>query len=168
LISQATLGIYGDSCEGVHSDTIQRYYGTHGQEQIRRDGQTGAGHPGDEDDIEDQAILRRVEEDQEQHIRHAAVEVPGIGSPFITQHDEDQFFSTVNQIATEGIIPEGYDLLPDEQDDNDMSMVEVLQFGRRGMKSITVSLSDTIWEARAALWCQASSVLSLFETEGYF
>jgi len=167
LISQATLGIYGDNCEGVHPDTIQRYYGTHGQEQIRRDGQTGAGHPRDED-VDDQVILQRVEEDQEQHVRHAAVEVPGIDSPFITQHDEDQFFSTVKQIATEGIIPEGYGLLPDEQDDNYMSMVEVLQFGRRRTKSITVSLSDTIWEARAMLWCQASSVLSLFETKGYF
>ncbi|KAG1797279.1 uncharacterized protein BJ212DRAFT_1289771, partial [Suillus subaureus] len=97
---------------------------------------------------------------------HAAVEVPGKKSPFETQHDENLFFSTVEQIVTKSIVPEGYGLLPDEQGD-DAAMIEVLQFGRHGTKSITVSLSDPIWEAHATLWCQGLSALYLFKTEGY-
>ncbi|KAG1867245.1 hypothetical protein DFJ58DRAFT_654437, partial [Suillus subalutaceus] len=166
LISQATLGIYRDNCDGVHPDTIEQYYGTHGREQTRHHGQTGAGHPDDEDTNSEDQLILQIEEDQERNIRHAAVEVPGKKSPFETQHDENLFFSTVEQIVTEGIVPEGYGLLPDEQGD-DAAMIEVLQFGRRRTKSITISLSDPIWEAHATLWCQGLSALSLFETEGY-
>ncbi|KAG1781732.1 hypothetical protein EV702DRAFT_962584 [Suillus placidus] len=168
LISQVTLGIYRDNCEGVHPDTIERYHGTHGREQTRCHGQTGAGHSDDEDTNSGDQLISQIEEDQEQNVRHAAVEVPGKKSPFVTQEDENLFFSKVEQIVVEGIIPEGYGLLPGEQDDEDAAMIEVLQFGRRGTKSIVVSLSDSVWEARATLWCQGLSALSLFKTERYF
>lgn len=74
----------------------------------------------------------------------------------------------LEQIVIEGIIPEGYGLLPGEQDDDDTAMAEVLQFGRHGTESVIVSLRDAVWEAHVTLWCQALSALSLFETEGYF
>ncbi|KAG1886899.1 uncharacterized protein F5891DRAFT_1132329 [Suillus fuscotomentosus] len=157
LISQVTLGIYRDNCEGVHPDTIERYHGTHGREQTRCHGQTGAGHPDDEDTNSGDQLVSQIEEDQEQN-----------KSPFVTQDDENLFFSTVEKIVVEGIIPEGYGLLPGEQDDEDAAIIEVLQFGRRGTKSIVVSLSDSVWEARATLWCQGLSALSLFKTERYF
>ncbi|KAG1902384.1 uncharacterized protein F5891DRAFT_1127681 [Suillus fuscotomentosus] len=131
-------------------------------------GQTGAGHPDDKDTNSGDQLISQIEEDQEQNVRHTAVEVPRKKSPFVTQDDENLFFSTVEQIIVEGIIPEGYGLLPGEQDDEDAAMIEVLQFGRHGTKSIVVSLSDSVWEARATLWCQGLSVLSLFETKRYF
>ncbi|KAG1828585.1 hypothetical protein F4604DRAFT_1887876 [Suillus subluteus] len=140
LISQVTLGIYRDNCEGTCCH-----------------GQTGAGHPDDEDTNSEDQLVSQIEEDQEQN-----------KSPFMTQDDENLFFSTVKQIVDEGIIPEGYGLLPDEQGDEDAAMVEVLQFGRCGTKSIIVLLSDSVWEARATLWHQGLSALSLFETERYF
>lgn len=42
-------GIYAkrDDCEGVHPETIHKYYGTLGRVD-RRPGATGAGHPPDE------------------------------------------------------------------------------------------------------------------------
>ncbi|KAG1879192.1 hypothetical protein F4604DRAFT_1579559, partial [Suillus subluteus] len=168
LISQATLGVYRDNCNRVHPDTIERYYGIHSREQTHCHGQTGAGHPDDEDSNSEDQLILQVAEDQEQNVRHAAIEVPGKKSPFVTRHDENLFFSTVEQIVIEGIVPEGYGLLPGEQDDDDAAMTEVLQFGRRGTKSVIVSLSDAVWEACATLWCQGLSALSLFETEGYF
>ncbi|KAK7020914.1 hypothetical protein R3P38DRAFT_3197407 [Favolaschia claudopus] len=45
-------GEYVDPMQGIHPDTIDRYYGVDGPEVVRQPGQTGAGHEEDEDEDE--------------------------------------------------------------------------------------------------------------------
>ncbi|KAH7919859.1 hypothetical protein BV22DRAFT_1022259, partial [Leucogyrophana mollusca] len=169
LVGQAMLGVYHDDCHGVHPDTINQYYGAHGKEIARRYNQTGAGHPDDEaeDDVHD-GLAAQIEEDQQQHVRHDGVEVPENGNPFQSDNDEARFFSVLTRVVEEDITPEGYGLLPEERQEEDGSTVEILRLGRRGGKQIHISLAHPIWHQRAKLWCQALSVLTLFEADGHF
>lgn len=50
LMGMLQEGVYPDrdDCEGVHPETINRYYGVDLEEERRVPGQTGAGHPSDE------------------------------------------------------------------------------------------------------------------------
>ncbi|KAH7906323.1 hypothetical protein BJ138DRAFT_1016435, partial [Hygrophoropsis aurantiaca] len=174
LLGQAVLGLYKEDCEGIHPDTINRYYGAHGEEIIRRRDQTGAGHPGDETDNESDSdsggeeISAQVEQDQRSHVLHDAVEVPVLGNPFGSEHDEGLFFQVLEGLVAQGITPVGYKLLPEEQDADDQTMVEVLQVGRKRANVLKISLIDPIWHHRAKLWAQALSTLTLFEADGYF
>lgn len=45
-----TQGLYVDDCDGLHPDVISRYYGVYGEPVQRHHGQTGAGHPPDEEE----------------------------------------------------------------------------------------------------------------------
>lgn len=129
-------------------------------------GQTGAGHLDEEDGVEGHDLHRiaQIEEGQLQQVRLEAVEVPEEMSPFRTNTHEADFFSLLEDIIAQNIIPEGYGLLPGELDDEDVEMVEVLQFGLRGTKSIVISLTEPIWAARTKLWAQAIDLLSIFDT----
>lgn len=171
LISRAKLGEYHDDCKGIHPLTIERYYGVHGHERIRRNGQTGAGHPPDEDPESDDeeiiadrrdGILQSLEADLQDQVRHDAVEVPGNGLPFACAEDEAEFWSVLERVVLEDITPTGYGLLPEELA-GDESTIECIPLGRRGTRSVTVSLEDPIWARRAKIWCQALATLTLFE-----
>jgi hypothetical protein len=146
---------------------LDQYYGTHGRGIIRQVGQTGAGHPNDEDGLEAHGQISQIEVDQLRHVRHDAVEVPEKISPFRTEAYEMDYFRLLENLVTEDIVPEGYGLLPGELDDEDIEMVEVLRFGLRGTKSITISLMEPIWVARAKLWAQALDLLYVFDAAGH-
>ncbi|KAI6039376.1 hypothetical protein EDC04DRAFT_2517787, partial [Pisolithus marmoratus] len=106
----------------IHPLTIEWYYGIHGHERICQDGQTGAGHPPDENPDADEevvmdghsGILRGLEADLQQQVCHEAVEVPSSGSPFACVEDEAKFWSSLDHVILEDITPMGYGLLPDE------------------------------------------------------
>ena len=59
------------------------------------------------------------------------------------------------------VIPAGYGILPDEYEGDYPDTEELTLSGQR--KSITVSLAEPIWKARAICWVQALSVLSHFD-----
>lgn len=62
--------------EGVSPEELADYYGVHGPTQGRRRGQTGAGHPQDENDSSDSSDDEPNEEEEE------SVEVDESHSPF--------------------------------------------------------------------------------------
>ncbi|KIO03161.1 hypothetical protein M404DRAFT_146356, partial [Pisolithus tinctorius Marx 270] len=95
-------------------------------------------------------------------VRHDAVEVPGNGLPFACAEDEAEFWSVLERVVLEDITPTGYGLLPEELA-GDESTIECIPLGRRGTRSVTVSLEDPIWARRAKIWCQALATLTLFE-----
>ncbi|KAH7904393.1 hypothetical protein BJ138DRAFT_1019195, partial [Hygrophoropsis aurantiaca] len=171
LLGQATLGIYEqDECEGVHPDTINRYYGTHGTQSVHHQNETGAGHPPDEveSDNDDMGpITEKITNDQWTEVRHEGVIVPEYNSPFSIA-DEIRFFEVLGQVVEQNIVPPGYHLLDDEQTNEDRSMIEILQVGRRNNKQLYISLEDPVWQYRAQLWVQALSVLIVFEEGGHF
>ena len=57
LVGQTENGIYLDDCDGVDESVIHRYYGTTSARSRRRHGQTGAGHPPEEDSDTDSDIV---------------------------------------------------------------------------------------------------------------
>jgi len=157
---------------------MERYYGVHGREQIHLNGQTGAGHPldedpeeGDEEIIADghSGILERLEADIRVQVRHEAVEVPGKGSPFMSVEDETEFWSVLDHVMLENIVPTWYGLLSEgDEIEGGESTLEHIPIGRCGTKYVTVSLAEPVWAKWAKTWCQALTVLTLFDASGYF
>ncbi|KII85214.1 hypothetical protein PLICRDRAFT_45380 [Plicaturopsis crispa FD-325 SS-3] len=170
------FGVYRDDCEGLHPDTINKYYGVHGKETRRTQGQTGAGHPTDEEAESDDDstsepgsavrgndLAQRVADDLESDIRHDAIPVPDHRNPFNGNADlEGEYFDKLQEIIVRGDMPTGFGILEDEWVDGMYPTVEVIPAGRKGSKEIRVSLAAQEWKARAGLWCQALAVLSHF------
>jgi len=158
---------------GIHPLAIEQYYGVHGCERICRIGQTGAGHPPDEDpEAGDEeiavdkhnSILRRLEADLQDQVCHEAVEVPGKGSPFTCVEEEAEFWSVLDNVMLEDITPTGYGLLLEEDATQGVeSTVEHLPIGRHRTQFVTVSLADPIWARRVKTWCQVLAVLTFFD-----
>jgi hypothetical protein len=166
-MGQITNGVYKDDCEGVHPDTIDRYYGTRGPVKVRQSGQVGAGHPTDEDSNDSnsdrdedhiQDIVQQIEEDQTDQIRHEGVDVAQHRSPF-TADEAAAFARALKTVLDEDIVPSGYGILEEEWDEGVYPDVEVLKTRRKGGKVFVVSLAEPIWKARAKLWCQAVAIL---------
>ncbi|KAH7903008.1 hypothetical protein BJ138DRAFT_1021260, partial [Hygrophoropsis aurantiaca] len=162
LVCSLTVnGVYVEECEGVHPDTLNRYYGVDldGDEIIHQH-RTGAGHPPDEDETDsDRAsaprhadLAARIEEDQQSQILHDAIDVPTHGNPFQHSDDglEEAFDQVLAQAIAEDIVPYGYNLLEDETD-FDPSWTEALQVGWKRGKVLQISLEDPVWRCRAKL-----------------
>lgn len=167
LLGQALLGIYEDEFEGIHPATLQRYYGIDRRETIRHLNQTGAGHPNDKLENEEDGVIDCIEQNQANNVLHDAIEVPDGNTPFLNEEDENVFFGILDEVITEGIIPVGYNLQEGE-DDYDENTTEHLRVGRRREIYVEVSLADPIWRTRSMLWAQAVSVLEHFEADVFF
>lgn len=139
--------------EGVSPEELANYYGVHGPTQDRRRGQTGAGHPQDENDSSDSSDDEQNEEEVE------SVEVDESHPPF-DEHHLALFRDALRQVCDQGIIPEGYGVLEDEWGGDGYPTVETIQSGRRGRREITLGLPDSIWRPRAILWIQAVDIMT--------
>ncbi|KAI0695885.1 hypothetical protein BC835DRAFT_1272659, partial [Cytidiella melzeri] len=168
FIGQTKHGVYIDDLTNVHPDIIAKYYGVHGRLTHRTPGQTGAGHPSDEDTDDDNPDSPRpgitqleaaVEQNHGHNFNHEAVNVPQSETPFATRESEQVFRAALVIIQDSQVVPGGYGLLPDEWEDNTYPTLEVLRSGRRGRREITVSLAENIWRPRAELWARAIELL---------
>ncbi|KAJ7830605.1 hypothetical protein B0H13DRAFT_1655063, partial [Mycena leptocephala] len=160
LLGQAQFGVYHDDCEGLHSDTIEKYYGVFGAERV---GHAGAGNPPDEEDADHPDLAERIRVDQGPQVRHEAVDVPDHRNPFSEDSDaESKFFAVLADVVREDITPAGYGLLPEEWEEDGYPDVEILRAGKQMKTKITVSLAHPIWAQRAKLWMQGLNVLFSF------
>lgn len=114
------------------------------------------------------SILRRLEADLQDQVHHEAVEVPGKGSPFTCVEAEAEFWSVLDQVMLEDITPTGYGLLEEDVTQGVESTVEHIPIGRHGTQFVTVSLADPVWTRQAKTWCQALTILTLFDTDSAF
>jgi hypothetical protein len=159
LLGQAQMGVYRDDCEGLHPDTIEKYYGVLGAERV---GQPGAGNPPDED-AEPPSLAERIGVDQGPQVRHDAIDVPDHRSPFLEDSDcEATFFRVLEEVVRQEITPAGYGLLAEEWDEDGYPDVEMLGTGKQMKTKIQVSLAHPIWAQRARFWVQGLNVLSHF------
>ncbi|KAF7366370.1 hypothetical protein MSAN_00893500 [Mycena sanguinolenta] len=148
-------GVYQDDCQGLHPDTIEKYYGVHGPPRL---GGRGAGNPPDENDV-----AENIHAEQGPQIRHEAIEVPDHKNPFGDDSEgERTFFAVLTEVVWKEVVPTGYGVLPEEWDEDGYPDTEILQAGRRMKTQIPVSLSHPIWLQRATLWVQGVNVLSRF------
>ncbi|KAJ6568794.1 hypothetical protein B0H19DRAFT_939409, partial [Mycena capillaripes] len=162
LLGQAQLGVYNDDCEGLHPDTIEKYYGVFGPE--RAASQPGAGNPPDEDDMEGPTLAERISFDQGPHVRHEAIDVPDHRSPFPDDSvAESKFWTVLSEVVEQEIIPTGYGLLLEEWEEDGYPDEEILYAGKQMKTKIRVSLAHPIWAQRARLWVQGLNVLSHFD-----
>lgn len=166
LLGMVQHGVYTDDCDGLTPDEINEIYGVDGMEQHRHPGQTGAGHPPDEDsEDEDSAEEDWVEEpdseDEEgaaelaDNIAHHAVRVRGTQCPFATEQHRQAFISALVHENDAETIHRGYGVHPDEWEDGDYPSFELLQVGRKASGELQISLPIEIWQRRAEMWARA-------------
>ncbi|KDQ51616.1 hypothetical protein JAAARDRAFT_198894 [Jaapia argillacea MUCL 33604] len=177
-------GEYTDNCDGIHPDIIEEYYGTEGCQVHRHQGQTGAGHPSDESEGEEEGsssdngdegvsasdgeeveinveeLSARIAQDHESYFHHAPVKVPKHANSFNSEELKNVFKETLTDVCQAGHIPQGFGVDPREWDEEGYPAFEVIQSGRRGTKELWVSLPDFLWHPRAVLWAQALDVLT--------
>ncbi|KAG1768506.1 hypothetical protein EDD22DRAFT_772093 [Suillus occidentalis] len=170
FLGQVQFGVYQDDCEGIHPNVIEEYYGVYGRVATRRQHQTGAGHPMDEEDSdggeEPQDIAQAVNNQQRNHVHHEAIDVPSQRNPFVNEGTYRQFSTALTEVVAEDITPRHCRLAADEWEGNGYPVFETISVGRRGSKELHVSLGELIWFRRAKLWCQALVVLSYFLAAG--
>ncbi|PCH39125.1 hypothetical protein WOLCODRAFT_168135 [Wolfiporia cocos MD-104 SS10] len=174
LLGQLNHGVYTDDGIDLHPDVLHEHYGTTNQQVRRRRGQTGAGHPPEEDDNSDASnsdsetdsdlgITTQVAATQHSNIRHAAIPVPSNSNPFESEDSEALYFDALDLIRLEGTIPAGFGALPIE---HAYEVEEVIRLGRRGRKELVVGLPEHIWRPRIELWAQAVHLLNEFMDAG--
>lgn len=158
----AEHGIYADQadeCEGMPVEEIEETYGVHGRAQHRVHGQTGAGHPADEDidgPVDDDEW---VDVDDESDPDFPLVEVLSTESPFEEPETEAGFFAALERQSVNGYVPANFGVLPAEWADGDYPVTEYLQVGRKRGHHIPISLSTEVWLPRAQLWARALALL---------
>ncbi|KAJ6458266.1 hypothetical protein C8R45DRAFT_1110176 [Mycena sanguinolenta] len=160
LLGQVQHRVYINDCQGLHPETIEKYYGVPGAKRV---GPAGAGNPQNKQDAEEDDIAEHIRADQGPHIRHDAIEVPDQRNPFSGDPQaETHFFAVLTNVVGQDIIPAGYGVLPEERDEDGYPDVEFLAVGKRMKTQIPVSLASPIWLQRARLWVQALKLLGYF------
>jgi hypothetical protein len=154
-----------DDYEGVDPEILEHYYGVAGPELHRKEGQTGAGHTEDDNDIELGLAdaSRQVEEEQQSNIRHEGVEAPSHMCPFETDIVESIFLETLRRLREQGTVPEGMGIHPSEWGNDGYPSYEIIRVGRKGKAELRVALPDEIWRPRALLWCQALDAMTCLQ-----
>ena len=71
--------------------------------------------------------------------------VPGKGLPFTCVEAEAEFWSVLDQVMLEDIMPTGYGLLEEDVTQGVESTVEHIPIGQHGTQFVTVSLADPVW-----------------------
>ncbi|OBZ75971.1 hypothetical protein A0H81_04732 [Grifola frondosa] len=123
ILGQTMNGIYVDDGADVHPDVLHQHYGvTLSGPIVRRLDQTGAGHPLEENDSDNEDtehnVATEIEAGQQHHIRHDPIDVPSHKIPFADSGLEALFFAALEVIRVDGVLPEGYGLLAGEQDES--------------------------------------------------
>lgn len=147
LLGQLEHGVYVDNdLEDVPPEELAEHYGVDDQ-------------LSDEDSIDgdDSEPNNAVPEDAD---NQTEVQVPDSRNPFTVGDSENIFREALRLVREQGIIPAGYNILPQEWEDGIYPTIEVIRAGRRGRRDITVGLDDEIWRPRAILWVQAVEVLT--------
>ncbi|KAG1863030.1 hypothetical protein F4604DRAFT_1587213, partial [Suillus subluteus] len=164
FLGQMQFGVYQDDCEGVHPDVIEEHYGVHGPTTTRRQHQSGAGHPIDEEESDNEEeplnMVQAINNQQRHQIHHEAISVPLQINPFINDETRRQFSATLIEVIAEDITLCDCRLAANEWEGDEYPIFEAIPVGRRGSKELHVSLAEPSWFNRARLWCQALLVLS--------
>ncbi|KAG0696814.1 hypothetical protein DFH29DRAFT_1071949 [Suillus ampliporus] len=130
FLGQIQFGVYHDDCKGIHPDVIEEYYGVYGNTMTRRQHQTGAGHPIDEEDSDNKEeppnMTQAITDEQRHHIHHEAIHVPLQRDPFISDKTHQQFFVTLAEVVAEDITPCDCRLTADEWENDEYLIFETI------------------------------------------
>lgn len=177
LLAQTQHGLFTNDTEISHREAMNQIYGNGEidiyKEQSEESNEEESDEEEEHDEEEDSNASKFAEDsdglteepeasgsrnDQLDDV-HDAIVVPDVTNPF-SDDDLMQAFTTALDIVREqGMLPEGYGLLPEEWDDNEYPAFWVIKSGRRG-KDLTISLPDARWRARSELWGQALDIIN--------
>lgn len=170
-MGQLEFGVYDDDYANVPVKQLEQHYGVHGNVISRLPGQTGAGHPADEDDgdldadDDSESWIDTDEADEaiaeaDKNVYSEPVSAPENTSPF-TSDDQRRLFATMlDEYQRRGHIPSGYGMLRDEWEGGVYPTIQIIPSGRRGSKQLRIGLPDNIWSPRSKLWVQALDIMA--------
>ena len=174
FLGQLEHGVYIDECDKVPVEAIHKYYGVYRRQAPEIPGQTGAGHPLDEEDEvptvgngpeEDQWInIESAHEETAPNIRHDPIPVPRHANP-LTDEEIIAFNMALQHYQSNELNLQGYGLHEDEGGEEafpsiEFPSIELISAGRCGTKQLRISLPIHIWQPRAELWGQSLYILN--------
>lgn len=160
-VHESVLNAYQEDHPQVPPEVLENFYGVDGPERHRAAHQTGAGHPPDEEDLDEQ-LDDMIGEEESTNIRHDAIEVPKAHSPF-TPDVETLFLDALRNLQDSGTLPENYLVTDEEWEEEAYPETEILAVG--GRKKLPIRLPLDIWLPRAQLWAQALDLMVRLEAE---
>ncbi|TFY80937.1 hypothetical protein EWM64_g3074 [Hericium alpestre] len=153
LLASTEQGIYPDedNLAQVEPALLQEHYGVDGPPAHRRRGQTGAGHPLDEEDAEDDAeeplrtqsannLAAQIAADQGPNVRHEPIEVSRHANPFPTFDVEKLFWAAFHKAQAAHIVPDAMMLTDAEWGFDGYPVQEDIPLGTRNRRALTVAL----------------------------
>lgn len=161
-----------EECEGMSVEEIEAYYGVYGKPTYRMEGQSGAGHLTDEEEVipvldagssdsdntNDWVDVNDADNETTQNIQHDAIPAPEHSNPFTTQQ-LDAFNQVLQHYTTTDFNPAGYKVLDSEwSDDHPYPVIGIIPCGRR--QEIRISLPESIWCPRAQQWARALFIMN--------
>ncbi|KAF8063978.1 hypothetical protein FPV67DRAFT_1419869, partial [Lyophyllum atratum] len=157
---QTLHGMY-DDCTGIHPDIIKTFYSQRENPSSHGDGNSANEHPDRELAEEDwQDMENAVAVAHEKNFNHEPVNVPKHADPFPDEGVRRAFTLALADVQSNGLVPTGLGLLPEEWDDDTYPSFEMIKSGQNRTKDIRVALPDLVWRPRAILWGQALDILN--------
>ena len=104
-------------------------------------------------------VQAEIAADQDRHIRHAAVNVPSIITPFNSAEAHEAFTLALQAAQDQGLIPVGYGVAEEEWTNGSYPEVEVIPVGHSA-KDYEVQLPFSVWWPRAVRWVQGLDVMT--------
>lgn len=160
-VHESVLNAYQEDHPEVPPDVLDNFYGVEGPERQRAAHQTGAGHPPDEEDLDEQ-LDDMIGQEENTNVRHDAIDVPESNSPF-TPDVELLFLEALRELQQSGTLPGNYKVTEEEWQEEDYPETEILGVGRR--KKLAIQLPLDIWLPRARMWAQALDLMVRLEEE---
>jgi len=171
-MGQLEFGIY-DDYDNVPAAELEQNYGIHGRPIHRLPGQTGAGHPADEDDVWDHIAKISVERNDDwvdmdeaatnevnQNTYNEPIPVPAHNIPFVSDAELEAFRIRLSQYEDSKFIPAGYGMLSDEWENGVYPTIQVIPVGHRGSRQLDIGLPDIIWRPRSQVWVRALDIMN--------
>lgn len=155
-----SAGVYVDERDNVPLDILERYLGVYGDQTRQHTGQTGTSTSVDEWNT----MVTQISADQQGNIRHDGITPPPTNHPFPNPTIEEIFRKALQNVESEGLLPNNYRIRDDEWNNEEYPSKEVIQFGRGSRKCLKVKLPVNIWKPRAERWCQAHSIMVSLQT----
>jgi hypothetical protein len=169
-------GVY-DDYDNVPVSILEAYYGVHGSITHRFPGQTGAGHPADEEHDEESNDADGGEDADwvdidgtEEVVAEASlnthampVPVPENNNPFNSNNSNPNTMQTfvimLELYKSTNYIPPGFGMLPDEWENRSYPTIQAIPSGRRGSRQLEIGLPDPICRPRSEKWVQALDIM---------
>lgn len=157
LIGMVEEGIYKDDCDGMTAEEIQEHYGVDRPDIVQTRNKTGAGHydsSSEEDDSDEEEDNNDVDPEK------VSVQVEPTTSPFRNDTHQTIFEELFKQATDDGIVSQGYAVLPEEWEDEEYPSAELLQVGKKSSGETVIYLPVHIWLPRAQMWANTLALTS--------